>query len=49
MVVAFANVVFDDDYIVCVADAAVAGSYVVISVVVAVDDAGVLAVAHVDA
>ena len=49
MVVAFANVVFDDDYIVCVADVAVVAGYVVISIVVAVDDAGVLAVAYVDA
>ena len=48
VVVAFANVV-DDDYIVCVADVAVVAGYVVISIVVAVDDAGVLAVAYVDA
>ena len=49
VVVAFANVVFDDNYIVCVADVAVVAGYVVISIVVAVDDAGVLAVAYVDA
>ena len=48
MAVAFSNVVFDDDYIVCVADVAVVGGYVVISVVTAVDDSGVLAAAHVD-
>ena len=48
--VAFADVVFDYDYIVCVAvDVVVLAGYVVLFVVVAVDDAGVLAAAHVDA
>ena len=48
--VAFAGVVFDYDYIVCVAvDVVVLAGYVVLFVVVAVDDAGVLAAAHVDA
>ena len=47
--VAFAGVVFDYDYIVCVAvDVVVLAGYVVLFVVVAVDDLGVLAVAHVD-
>ena len=50
MVVAFADVVFDDDYIVCVSvDVVVVAGYVILFVVVAVDDAGVPAVAHVDA
>ena len=48
--IAFAGVVFDYDYIVCVAvDVVVLAGYVVLFVVVAVDDAGVLAAAHVDA
>ena len=48
--IAFAGVVFDYDYIVCVAvDVVVLAGYVVLFVVVAVDDLGVLAVAHVDA
>ena len=48
--VAFADVVFDYDYIVCVAvDVVVVAGYVVFFVVVAVDDAGVPAAAHVDA
>ena len=48
--VAFTDVVFDYDYIVCVAvDVVVLAGYVVLFVVVAVDDLGVLAVAHVDA
>ena len=42
-IVAVAGVVFDYDYIVCVAV-----DVVVLFVVVAVDDPGVLAVAHVD-
>ena len=42
VVVVFTDVVFDDDYIVCVAvDVAVVPGYVVLFVVVAVDDAGV--------
>ena len=42
--------VFDYDYIVCVAvDVVVLAGYVVLFVVVAVDDLGGLAVAHVDA
>ena len=50
MAAAFAGVVFDDDYIVCVAvDVVVLSGYVVLFVVVAVDDSGVLAVAHIDA
>ena len=50
VIVAFANVVFDDDYIVCVAvDVALVAGHVVIFVVVAVDDAGFPAAAHVDA
>ena len=49
-IVAVAGVVFDYDYIVCVAvDVVVLAGYVVLFVVVAVDDLGVLAVAHVDA
>ena len=49
-VVAVAGVVFDYDYIFCVAvDVVVLAGYVVLFVVVAVDDAGVLAAAHVDA
>ena len=49
-VVAVAGVVFDYDYIVCVAvDVVVLVGYVVLFVVVGVDDLGVLAVAHVDA
>ena len=48
--VAFAGVVFDYDYIVCVAvDVVVLAGYVVLFVVVAVDDPGILAVAHIDA
>ena len=45
------NVVFDDDYIVaCVAvDIVVVAGFVVVFVVVAVDDAGVPPVAHADA
>ena len=50
MVVAFANVVFDYDYIACIiVDVVVVTGYVVLFVVVAVDDAGVPAAAHVDA
>ena len=50
VVVVFADVVFDDDYTVCVAiDVAVVAGYVVLFVVVAVDDAGVPGAAHVDA
>ena len=50
VVVAFADVVFDDDYIVCVSvDVVAVAGYVILFVVVAVDDAGVSAVAHVDA
>ena len=46
--VAFAGVVFD--YIVCVAvDVVVLAGYVVLFIVVAVGDPGVLAIAHVDA
>ena len=49
-VVAVAGVVFDYDCIVCVAvDVVVLAGYVVLFVVVAVDDAVVLASAHVDA
>ena len=48
--VAFAGVIFYYDYILCVAaDVVVLAGYVVLFVVVAVDDLGVLAVAHVDA
>ena len=44
------GVVFDYDYIVCVAvDVVILAGYVVLFVVVAVDDLGVLAVAHADA
>ena len=50
MVVAFADVVFDYDYIVCIAvDVVAVAGYVVLFVAVAVDDAGVPAAAHVDA
>ena len=50
VVVAFAGVVFDYNYIVCVAvDVAVVAGYVVLFVVVAVDDAGVPVAAHIDA
>ena len=50
MVVAFADVVFDYDYIVCTAvDVVTVAGYVVLFVVVAVDDAGVPAAAHADA
>ena len=50
VVVAFADVVFDDDYIVCVSvDVVAVAGYVILFVVVAVDDAGVPAAAHVDA
>ena len=49
MAVAFADVVFDYEYIVCVAvDVAVVAGYVVLFVVVAVDDAGAPAATHVD-
>ena len=49
VVVAFAGVVFDYNYIVCVAvDVAVVAGYVVLFVFVAVDDAGVSAAARVD-
>ena len=48
--VAFAGIVFYYDYIVCIAvDVVVVAGYVVLFVVVAVDDAVVLASAHVDA
>ena len=48
--IAFTGVVFDYDHIICVAvDVVVLAGYVVLFVVVAVDDAGVLAAAHVDA
>ena len=48
-IVAVAGVVFYYDHIVCVAvDVVVLAGYVVLFVVVAVDDLGVLAVAHVD-
>ena len=48
--VAFAGVVFYYDYIVCIAvDVVVLAGYVALFVVVAVDDAVVLASAHVDA
>ena len=50
MVVAFADVVFDYDYIVRIAvDVVAVAGYVVLFVAVAVDDAGVPAAAHVDA
>ena len=50
MDVAFAGVVFDYGYIVCVAvDVVVLACYYVLLVVVTVDDAGVLAAACVDA
>ena len=49
MAVAFAGIIFDHDYIVFVAvDVVVLAGYVVLFVVVAVDDAGALAAAHVD-
>ena len=48
VVVAFADVVFDYDYIVCVAVDVVVAGYVALFIV-AVDDAGVPAAAHVDA
>ena len=49
MAVAFAGIIFDYDYIVFVAvDVVVLAGYVVLFVVVAVDDAGALAAAHVD-
>ena len=48
MVVAFADVVFDYDYIVCVAVDVVVAGYVALFIV-AVDDAGVPAAVHVDA
>ena len=48
-IVAVAGVVFYYDYIVCVAvDVVVLAGYVVLFVIVAVDDLGVLAVAQVD-
>ena len=50
MVVAFADVIFDYDYIICVAvDVVAVAGYVVLFVVVAVDDAGVPVAAHIDA
>ena len=50
VIVAFPDVVFDDDYIVSIAvDVVVVAGFVVLFVVVAVDYAGVPAVAHVDA
>ena len=50
LAVAFTGVIFDYDYIVCGAvDVVVLAGYLVLLVVVAVDDAGVLAAAHVDA
>ena len=50
VVVAFADVIFDYEYIVCVAvDIVAVAGYVVLFVVVAVDDAGVTVAAHVDA
>ena len=50
VVVAFADVIFDYEYIVCVAvDVVAVAGYVVLFVVVAVDDAGVTVAAHVDA
>ena len=49
-IVAVARVVFDYDYIFCVAvDVVVLAGYVVLFVVVAVDDLDVLAGSHVDA
>ena len=49
MVVAFADVVFDNDYIPCDAvDVVLVADYVALFVVVAIDDAGVPAGAHVD-
>ena len=47
VVVAFADVVFNYDYIVCIAVDVVVAGYVILFVVVAVDDAA--AAAHVDA
>ena len=47
--VAFAGVVFNNDYIVFVVDDVVLAGSFVLFVVIAVDDAGVLAAAHVDA
>ena len=50
VVVAFADVIFDYDYIICVAfDVVAVAGYVVLFVVVAVDDAGVPVAAHIDA
>ena len=50
VVVAFADVVFDYDYIVCiVVVVVVVAAHVVLFVVVVVDDAGVFAAAHADA
>ena len=49
VVVAFADVVFDNDYIACDAvDVVLVADYVALFVVVAIDDAGVPAGAHVD-
>ena len=49
MVVAFADVVFDNDYIACDAvDVVLVADYVALFVAVAIDDAGVPAGAHVD-
>ena len=46
--VAFADVVFDCDYIVCIAaDVVILAGYAVLFVIVIVDDAGVPAAAHV--
>ena len=50
VVVAFADVIFDHDYIICVAvDVVAVAGYIVLFVVVAVDDAGVPVATHVDA
>ena len=46
---AFSDVVFDYDYIICVAVDVVVAGYVVLLVVVTADDAGVPTAAHVDA
>ena len=50
VVVAFADVIFDYDYLICVAvDVVAVAGYIVHFVVVAVDDAGVPVATHVDA
>ena len=49
MVVTLADVAFDDDYIVVCVDVAGIGGFVVVFVVVAVDDADVPPVVYVDA